>query len=183
MKKIFYLLFSLVLVTGCGCESGKLLNTPTKKVEMYLANYQTLDDDVLKQLDNVIEHAGNFTDTQKDTYRDIMKKHYQNLTYDIKDEKIDGDNAIVTTEIEVKDYSKVIEEANDYKDKHPDELKGEDGSYDESLFMDYRLEQLKKVKDKVKYTIDFTLTKVDDEWKLDPLTTEQEDKIHGLYAY
>ena len=57
------------------------------------------------------------------------------------------------------------------------------GEYDEKLFIDYRLNKLKEAKDTVKYTIDFTLTKVEDEWKLDPLTDEQENKIHGLYSY
>lgn len=183
MKKLICFLVSFALLTGCGCQNGKLLNTPTKKVEMFLANYQTLDNDVLTQLDNVIDHEESFTEAQKKTYRDLMKKHYQDITYDVKDEKIDGDSAVVTAEIEVRDYSKAITEANQYKKEHPEEFKNEASEYDESLFMDYRLEQLKKVKDTVKYTIDFTLTKVDDEWKLDTLTDEQEKKIHGLYTY
>ena len=35
----------------------------------------------------------------------------------------------------------------------------------------------------VDYTIDFTLTKVDNEWVVNDLTTEQLEKIHGVYAY
>lgn len=183
MKKICCFLLSFVFLTGCGCENGQLLNTPTKKVEMFLANYQTLDNDVLEQLDNVIKNKESFTDVQKETYRNIMKKHYQDLTYEIKDEKVDGDSAVVTTEIEVTDYSKIITEADRYKQEHLEEFQNKTGEYDESLFMDYRLKKLKEAKDTVKYTIDFTLTKVDDEWKLDALTNEQENKIHGLYVY
>ena len=183
MKKIFCFLVAFCLLTGCGCENGKLLNTPTKKVEMFLANYQTLDADVLEQLDDVIDREDTFNDTQKDTYRDIMKKHYENLTYEIKDEKIDGDTATVTAEIEVTDYSKIMKDADQYKKDHEEEFYNEDKEYDDSLFIDYRLKQLKEAKDKVKYTIDFTLTKIEDEWKLDTLTQEQENKIHGLYQY
>ena len=29
----------------------------------------------------------------------------------------------------------------------------------------------------------FHLTKKDKEWQMDPLTTEQEQKIHGMYDY
>ena len=183
MKKIFCLFASLLFITGCGCENGTLLNTPTKKVEMFLGNYQTLNSNVIEQLDDVINADATLIDTQKDTYRDIMKEHYQNLTYEVKDEVINGDKATVTVEIEVTDYSKVINEAEQYKTDNPDEFNDDEGIYNESLFTDYRLEQLKKAQDRVKYTIDFTLTKIDDAWELDNLTDEQEAKIHGLYSY
>ena len=150
---------------------------------MFLGNYQTLNSNVIEQLDDVIESETSFDETQKQTYRDIMEKHYKNLTYEIKDEKIDGDMATVTAEIEVTDYTKVMTDAEQYKTDNPNEFNNDEGTYDESLFTNYRLENLKNAKDKVKYTIDFTLTKNDDEWELDPLTDEQEAKIHGLYTY
>ena len=181
MKKILSLFIDCILLTGC--ETGELLNTPTKKVEMFLGNYQTLNSNVVEQLDDVIENETIFNDTQKETYRDIMKKHYKNLTYEIKDEKIYGDMATVTVEIEVTDYTKVMTEAEKYKTDNPNEFNNDEGIYDESLFTNYRLENLKNAKDRVKYTIDFTLTKNDDEWELDSLTEEQESKIHGLYSY
>ena len=40
---------------------------------------------------------------------------------------------------------------------------------------------MKEVKDKVKYTINFTLTKVDDKWKLDNISDIDRQKLHGLY--
>jgi len=183
MKKIFSLLAAFVFLTGCSCTNGTLLNTPQKKVEMFLANYQTLDADVLEQLDDVIDREDTFNETQKEEYRDIMKNHYQNLTYEIKDEVIDGDTATVTVEVEVTDYSKIMSEADAYRTENESEFLDEAGEYDESLFVDYRLEKLKDAKEKVKYTIDFTLTKINDEWELDSLTDEQENKLHGLYNY
>ena len=42
------------------------------------------------------------SDNQKKDYKELMKKQYQNLTYTIKDEEVDGNNAIVKVEIEVK---------------------------------------------------------------------------------
>jgi len=183
MKKIFCLLAAILFLTGCSCTNVAMMNTPTKKVEMFLSNYQTLDEDVLKQLDEVVNREDTFDETQKETYRDIMKKHYQDLTYEVKDEVINGDTATVTVEVEVTDYSKIMSEADAYRTENESEFLDEAGEYDESLFVDYRLEKLKDAKEKVKYTIDFTLTKINDEWELDSLTDEQENKLHGLYNY
>lgn len=182
MKKLFTVLAILTLFTGCGCR-GNLMNTPTKKVEMFLANYQSLDAEVLKQLDKIVAEEENFNTEHRTAYKELMKKHYQALTYDVKDEVIDGDKATVTVEIEVTDYSKAMNEAENYLSEHPEEFKNENNEYDKSLFVTYRLEQLKKVKDKVKYTLELTLTKVDKEWKLDDISDVDERKIHGMYIY
>ena len=58
-----------------------------------------------------------------------------------------------------------------------------DGEYDESKFIDYKLKELDKVNDTVDYTIDFTLTKVNNDWVVNELTNEQLEKIHGVYEY
>ncbi len=183
MKKLLSIFCIMILLTGCSCSAKLTKDTPTKKVEHFFNDYQTLDTDVLTQLDTVVERETSFTEEQKKTYRDIMKKHYQGLTYEIKDEVVDGDNATVTVEIEVKDYSKVMEQSDTYLKEHPNEFNDEVGNYDVNLFNKYRLDQLQKAKDKVKYTLNLTLTKVDDEWKLDKLNDIDESKIHGIYNY
>jgi len=77
---------------------------------------------------------------------------------------------------------KAENDANDYLTTNSDEFMT-DGEYDEGLFTDYKLEQLDKVNTTVDYTIDFTLTKVDNEWVVNELTNEQLEKIHGVYEY
>ena len=184
MKKITSFLIGLVLVTGCSCMNTKLtMETPTKKVEKFLSNYQTLDEDVLKQLDEAVSKETEFTEEQKNEYKELMKKHYKNMKYEIKDEVIDGDHATVTVEIEVTDYSKIMVDADSYLNEHQDEFNNTDGVYDVSLFTKYRLDKLKEAKDTVKYTLDLTLTKVDDEWILDTISDTDESKIHGMYIY
>jgi hypothetical protein len=111
-----------------------------------------------------------------------MKKHYQSLKYEIKDETIDGDSATVTVEIEVIDYSRILDNASTYLEEHADEFITDD-VYDETLYNDYRIEQLDKAEDKVKYTIDITLTKIDGEWVIDDIPSDVEDKIQGVYYY
>jgi len=181
MKKILMSLALILCLTGC--DIGKTLdNTPTKRVETFLNKYQTLDDEVLDSLDYVISEEALFNGEQRDKYRDIIKTNYQKMMYKIKDEEIDGDNAIVTAEIEVIDYSKIMSEAEIYRTENPEEFMTDD-EYDESKFVDYRLEQLKNAKEKVKYTIELSLTKVNDEWMLDDLTKENEAKLNGVYNY
>lgn len=184
MKKILLGILSILFVTGCSCSNTKLtMNTPTKLVENYFSNYQTLNKDVIKQLDSVVEKENNFTEEQKEEYKELMKDHYRNLKYDIKDETVNGDEAIVVVEIEVKDYSKIMSDADEYLNEHRDEFNNEEGVYDISLFTKYRLEKLKEVKDTVKYTLNMTLTKIDNEWVLDTISDTDESKIHGMYIY
>ena len=47
--------------------------------------------------------------------------------------------------------------------------------------MDYKLSEMEKVTDKVKYTIEFTLTKTNGEWQLDALSNSDIEKLHGIY--
>ncbi len=183
MRKILLMTLSfLFLVTGCSYEET-MLNTPTKKVEMFFANYQTLNEDVMDDLDTVVDEDERFNTKQRESYRELMKKHYQAIQYDAKDEKINGDEADVRVEIEVIDYSKILKDTDRYLQEHRDEFLDEQGEYDETKYMDYRLEKLKDAKETVKYDMILHLTKEDKTWKMDPLTTEQEQKIHGMYDY
>lgn len=179
IKKLLLGITVLFLIVGC----GNMMNTPTKKVEEFLSKYQTQDEKVLTQLDKVIESAGTMTKNQKEKYRDLMKKQYQNLSYKIKDETEDGDSATVEVEIEVYDYATSITESETYLTTNKDEFIDKDtNDVNDEKFMDYKLEQLDKVKDKVKYTINFTLVKENNEWKLDDITEIDRQKIHGLYS-
>ena len=112
-----------------------------------------------------------------------MKKHYQALTYEIKDSEENGDKAIVTVEIEVYDYSKTIVENSIYLENNRNEFLDSNGNLDYIKYNDYRLEQLSKVKDKVKYTITLNLTKKNKKWVLDEVDEITLDKIHGMYIY
>ena len=177
MKKILLTIMTIIMFSGC---SGTLLNTPTKKVEMFFNKYQSLDDDVMNQLKDVVNNEISFTKEQGLSYIEIMKKHYQSLKYRIKDEVIDGNTAVVTVEIEVIDYSDILKDADNYLKENESEFM-KNGKIDEKLFNDYRLNKLKSANDKVKYTIDMTLTNVDGKWELDEVSRDTKDKIHGVY--
>lgn len=142
MKKILFVVSALLLFVGC----DGIMNSPTKRVEEFLNDYQTMDNEVLSQLDETVNNEELLTDEQKKDYKELMEKQYQNLTYTIKDETIDGNNATVEVEIEVYDYSTAMNEADDYLLNNNSEFVGEDGNIDNAKFMTYKIEQMKNVK-------------------------------------
>lgn len=164
-----------------GCENN-LMNTPTKRVETLMNNYVTLDKKVLEDLNETLLSETVMTTEQKEKYREIIKKQYQNLSYEIKDETVDGENATVEVEIEVYNYKKIIDDANTYLTANQAEFFNETNAVDVEKFNDYKLEQLKNAKDKVTYTLNLTLKKIDDKWVLEDLTDTEISKIHGMYT-
>jgi len=168
MKKkiLIFVIPILLLLVAC-----TMANTPTSKVEDLFTKYQTLDNDIDSGIDSILEEQ-NLSNARKGRYRAILENQYKNLTYQIKEEIIDGNTATVTVEIEVLDLKKAV---NDLV--YNSEIYETKDLYDEE-----RLNRLEKAKDKVKYTLDLTLTKDDnEEWTLDALTNEDIKKIQGMY--
>lgn len=165
MKNIFkFILPCLIIFILVGCD---LNNTPTSKVEEKLSNYQMLDSSIdVNEKISFFANGDNLTDVQIEKYRKIIEKQYKTMSYNIKNETIDGDSAVVEVQIEVLDYTTVIERLdNDIEKYHND-----------------RINKLNDVKDKITYTIEFSVTKnVDGDWKLDDLSSVYEQKILGIY--
>lgn len=179
MKKFLLVVMTLLLLVGC--ES--VMNNPTKRVEVFLNKYQTMDNEVLNQLDDTLKKDDTLTENQKKDYTTLMKKQYQNLTYIVKDEEVDGDNATVKVEIEVYDFNKAMTKADEYLREHQDEFMKDKDTIDNEKFMDYKIKQMKDTSEKVKYTIDFELTKKDNKWQLEDVDEITRQKIHGIYNY
>ena len=183
MKKIYSIFVMLLLVIFIsGCESN-LMNTPTKRVETMLNNYITLNSGVLDDLDETLLKDKTMNDNQKMEYKKVIKKLYQNMSYEIIKETIDGNNATVEVEIEVYNLKKAIDKSNSYLQEHKDEFLNDDKSINNEKFNDYKLNELKNAKDKVTYTLNLTLKKVEDKWVLDNLTDTDISKIHGMYDF
>lgn len=166
MKKILSIFIFLLLLVGCS-----LSNTPTSKVEDLLNKYQRLDSDIEKGIDTVVGEES-LTGVERDRYKKIIEKQYKNLTYQIKDETYNGDVCTITTEIEVLDYKKIINEVNNnYQNKN----------YTKEEYNNEKLDKLEKTKDKVKYTIDFKVKKENNNWTLEALDDDTIKKIQGTY--
>lgn len=174
--KVFSICLLLLITSACSLGS-----TPTSAVERLLAKYNNQDEEIVVELDDYINDS-KLTEEQNSKYKSIYLRQFKDMKYEIKEEKIDGDNATVTVQITVYDYYTVNKNVSEYLQKNPDEFK-KDEEYDESLFNDYKLKELEKTNETVDYTIDFSLSKVDNEWQINELNTEQLEKIHGVYQY
>ena len=164
MKKniVLFLLAIVIFITGC-----ELNNNPTSKVEELLSKYQKLDDEIVINYAD-LANTDELTDEQIDRYKNVIESQYKSLSYEIKEEEIDGDKAIVTTQIEVINYKEVL-------DKYSID------NYDIDEYYDLVLDDLEKAKDKVTYTIDFEVIKENDEWVINNLNNEQRQKLLGIY--
>ncbi len=176
MKKIIVVLLSIVTLFGC-----TTMNTPTKKTEEFLTRYQSLNDAVLTDLDLSAE-TENLGSTNTKTYKDVITRVYQNMKYEVTNEKIEGDEAIVTAKVTVYDLYKARTESEGYLRDHAEEFQ-ENGVYSQDKFVEYELDKMMKTEETIDYTIDFSLEKVEDEWKVKELSTTTKEKLHGLYNY
>lgn len=236
MKK--FILASMVILMSA-CTLGKAV-TPKQKVSEFLDKYKNENTDIIAQLDETIDSEISNSD-HKSKYKTLMINQYKNMEYEIKDEIIEDDNAVVEVEITVYDYASALKNSDKYLNEHIDEFKKDNDDskttiseteedvkdaanntknavenaaedtkdavkdtvdkakdtvddakntiegnnanldYDEDKFMEYKLSSMEKVKDTVKYTIEFTLTKVNGEWQLDPLSNTDIEKLHGIY--
>lgn len=180
MKKIVVSIITILfLLVGCTSE----MDSPTKKVETFLSKYQKNDEEIVNEFDIGLLDEDNLTDEQKDKYKEIMLDQYKNLTYEIKEETVDGNEAEVEVEIEVYDYNTALANAYTYLDENADEFFVDD-VLDAVKFIDYKLNQLFDYKDRITYTIEFQLTRADSnsEWEIKELTEADLKKIHGIYA-
>lgn len=237
MKKIIIMCMVAMLVSAC--TFGKAI-TPKQKVSEFMDQYKNQNEKIISQLEETINSQITEED-QKRRYKTLMTNQYKNLEYKIKDEVIEGDNAVVEVEVTVFDYASAIKNSNTYLNDHINEFKKDskqtiaesnnvrentekardnvenaaenakkkvedtadnvkekvdeakdkiedrindakqNDDYDETKFTDYKLSQMEKVKDTVKYTVEFTLTKTNDEWHIDSLSNSDIEKIHGIY--
>ena len=180
MKKytrIIFIVVAIFILSGC----GNITDTPSSKVESFMSKYQRLDSEVLLQLDNVVSSNSELTDTQKEDYRGLMERQYQDLSYKIKDEKINGENATVIVEVEVYDYRNSLNKSEIYYEQNKKNFQKEDGSLDLEKYWNYKIKEMKVVDDRIKQEITFTFHKDDGKWVLEDLSDIDRDKIHGLY--
>lgn len=169
MKKILLICISLfvTLTFLFGCS---LSNTPTSRVEELFSKYQKLDNDITKEIEALL-NSETLTEEQSNKYRKVIERQYKNLVYEIKDETIDGDSAIVVTQIEVFDYRKSI-----------NELDNENNNYDILEYNNRKIEKLENTKEKVAYTLNINLIKDEDgNWKIERLSDNDIKKIQGMY--
>jgi len=164
MKKIKVILVCIMFTILIGCE---LNNTPTSKVEQTLMDYQMAKPDKITTGVELLTNADNLTENEQDEYEKIVTKQYKSLSYNVKDETTDGNRAIIKVEIEVLDYKKELDNIEMQTNAN---------------YQQERINKLTSAKDKITYTIEFSVVKnAKDEWEVEPLTKAEEQKILGIY--
>lgn len=182
MKKIVIsLLVTLSVLVLSACSLGNNIS-PKDTVKSFLDKYKNQDQEVIDDLEDTI--SSEYTGEYKERYKELMINQYKNMDYQITDEVVDGNTALVTAEITVYDYSNAIDNANDYLTEHEDEFYKDEKEkiVDNEKFLEYKLKLLENVSDKKTYSIEFSLTKEQDVWKLDSLTDTDIEKLHGIYS-
>ncbi len=178
MKKIVItLMIVLNCIILCGCEKDM---SAREAVTDYLENYITLDSSVVDQLNSFVD-SENLTEEQKLTYKEVLRRQYSSLTYDIQNERYEGNMAYVKTKVNVINLYKAQQDALAYYSKHIDEFNNDAGIYDKNLYTDYKLEQMKKENETINYEIEFKLIKNGNEWEVEQLSSADLEKIHGVY--
>lgn len=178
MKKIYLVILSFMfifLLVGCGT------NTPKVKTEEFLSRYVSLNDDVVSSMETSISGEG-LTTTNQTKYRDVLKRQYENLKYEVKNEKIDGDKATVTARITVYDLYKSEQSSLDYLNNNRTEFYTNE-VLNQDAYDTYRLDEMLKTIETVEYDIDIYLTKDNGTWVVQNPDNTTLEKIHGLYDY
>ena len=177
MKKLFVslgVLLSGLVLTGCSLTRS----TAGDAVKLFLDQYKNLSSSVLSDLENVISNC------QALEPFTILKKQYSDIKYEITDESYNGDVATVEAKVSVYDLYKAQSNAANYLSDHQNEFLDENGTFDDSKFLDYKLEQMKKMSDRVEYTVTFEVIKDEDKkWQVKELSETDLEKIHGVYNY
>lgn len=174
--KVVLIVLSVFLLAAC----FKNMN-PSERVEDLMNRYVKNDPSIISELNEYISKQ-DLTDKQKERYKNIIKDEYSTIKFKVKDEKIDGDEARVEVEIEVKDLYKASFNAGEYLKSNRDEFI-KDSVFSEEAFIDYRLKMMEETEDTVKYTIYIDLLNVDGIWTVETIDEETLEKIHGIYNY
>ena len=176
MKKLLLVLLSFSLI---GCS---LSNTPSSKVESFLNDYINISDAVKLDIEKSSLNE-NLNDENRELYKDVLSKQYENLKYEIKDESVDGNDAIVTVKITVYDLYKIEKDSLNYMSENMTEFYDGDGIFSNDLFNKYKINKMINAEDRIDYEIKFYLDKKNDEWILESPDRETLEKINGLYKY
>ena len=176
MKKIIVLLITIMSLFGCNLSA-----TPSSEVEKYLDNFNNLTESVLIDVDNKVS-TENLSGENKEVYKRVLLRQYENMKYDIIDENIEGNSAIVKANITVYDYYKTEDITSTYMMEHTNDFNDSYGMFNNELYNSYRLGELLKTNDTTTYEVTFNLKKDDNgNWIMASPNRETLEKLNGFY--
>ena len=165
MKKIGIIIVLLLLLVGCGKKSA------SDEVIFFLEQYKKMNVSVINSLENDLAKEEWF-DEQKERYRNVIKRQYKDMEYEIVHERYDSDLAFIDVKIKVYDYYKAQENIDYYNIDNGMSL------------LDYKINAMANTNDRIEYPIVFKLEKdTKGDYKIIDLDNSDIEKIHGIYNY
>ncbi len=119
---------------------------------------------------------------QEQRYKEIIKKQYRNIRYEIIDEYVGDVDSNITVKVTVTDLKDSYEKANSYVIAHKDKFLNSSNEMDDKKAIDYKLGQLEKAVDSIDYSITINFYKNDkNQWVMSELSSSDLDKISGIF--
>ena len=150
---------------GCGKKSA------SDEVIFFLEQYKKMNVSVINSLENDLAKE-EWSDEQKERYRNVIKRQYKDMEYEIVHERYDSDLAFIDVKIKVYDYYKAQENIDYYNIDNGMSL------------LDYKINAMANTNDRIEYLIVFKLEKdTKGDYKIIDLDNSDIEKIHGIYNY
>lgn len=178
MKKILVIICALLLFTGCSCSMDD--TSPEMAVDTFFEKYRAKDENIITQLTDTIENE-DLMDDEKENYKSLMEKQYDQFAYVIKDLDEEDEMATATVELTVLNYKSAVLKAENELQNNPEKFNDENGEFSEEKYTKYKIEEMANVTDTTTHTIELSLTKEAGMWKVNQLSDEDISKLHGLY--
>lgn len=175
------LLVLLIIAVFVGFIRSRVSSTsPVGMTESYLKKYQKEDKSLTSKI--TYPFSDKLNSNQEQRYKEIIKKQYRNIKYNISDEYVGDIDANITVEITVVDLKSEYEKANSYVLAHKDNYLNPEGNLDDEKVTNYKLEKLEKAIDKIDYSIVINYYKNDkNQWVMSELSSSDLEKINGTF--
>lgn len=177
MKKIFFLIITILLLTAC----NEITNAPKIKSEEMMMNYNKLSDGVIRNLDMTIVNAG-VDESNYEIVREAFKRQYKDLEYDIIKSTQNKKRACMDIKITVYDYKDTFNKANEYINQNKEKFMT-DNTIDKIKIEKYIYNQYLNTNKRKNYKIKVNLYKEKDKWIIMDLSDKDLEKIHGTFSY
>lgn len=177
MKKFVVIITLIIFLVGCACS---VKGGAKESVYIFLEKYKYLDKDLVEDIDNYVKEEI-LTDEQKEEYKNIFIRQYKDMNFTITKEEYKDNKAYVTVNITIYDLYKAQDEAEEYLAEHQNDFLTENGEYDDNKFINYKLDYMKTYNEKITNEVTFTLHEEKGFWIVEQPTTNDLEKIHGIY--
>jgi len=175
-KNLIIVLLFFCFIIGCSKKNNAL-----DEVSKYLNSFINLDKDIIKQIDDTIDNDSNICSECKKVYKEILKRQYSTLKYNVISEQYDDNYAVIKVAIDVIDLKKAESQAQNELIPALDEYYDSSGTLNKDLYYKRKYELMLKSNDRAYYEIDFFLEKKNGQWQIKDVTDEDLEKIHGIY--